>query len=176
MPDTPKRSRPHANTEHDPRAGDEQPMMAPTPASNGACSPRSTRRRASRGHRRVRHRPHHAAARAGRSHGPRAVPACVDIERAASTPERFHHAVSTASPFTVNGQHAAAALEPAGSARAAFDRTLSLITRARAGAERRPPSCSTRSSSCARSKASQACATYCARCCTRWPKAATASC
>ena len=59
----------------------------------------------------------------------------VDIERAASTPERFHHAVTTASPFTVNGQNAAAALEPAHSARAAFDRTLSLITRARAGAE-----------------------------------------
>ena len=59
----------------------------------------------------------------------------VDIERAASTPERFHHAVSTTSPFTVNGQHAAAALEPAHSARAAFDRTLSLITRARAGAD-----------------------------------------
>ena len=59
----------------------------------------------------------------------------VDIERSASTPERFHHAVSTTSPFTVNGQHAATALEPANSARAAFDRTLSLLTRARAGAD-----------------------------------------
>src|SRR5687767_14716895 len=59
----------------------------------------------------------------------------VDVERAASTPERFHHAVSTASPFSVNGQSAAAAQEPAGSARAAFDRTLTLITRARAAAD-----------------------------------------
>ena len=47
----------------------------------------------------------------------------------------FHDAVSTASPFTVNGQSAAATLEPAGSARAAFDRTLTLLTRARAAAE-----------------------------------------
>ena len=59
----------------------------------------------------------------------------VDVERAASTPERFHHAVSIASPFSVNGQSAAAAQEPAGSARAAFDRTLTLITRARAAAD-----------------------------------------
>ena len=59
----------------------------------------------------------------------------VDVERAASTPERFHHAVSAASPFSVNGQSAAAAQEPAGSARTAFDRTLTLITRARAAAD-----------------------------------------
>src|SRR5918993_122296 len=57
------------------------------------------------------------------------------VERAASTPERFHHAVSSASPFTVNGQRAVTALEGATSARAAFDRTLSLITRARAAAD-----------------------------------------
>ena len=56
----------------------------------------------------------------------------VDIERAASTPERFHHAVAAASPFTINGQ-SAAAQEPAASARGAFDRTLALIGRARAG-------------------------------------------
>src|SRR5688500_19679970 len=59
----------------------------------------------------------------------------VDVERAASTPERFQQAVSTASPFTVNGQSAAAAQEPASSARAAFDRTLALVTRARASAD-----------------------------------------
>ena len=59
----------------------------------------------------------------------------VDVERAASTPERFHQAVSIASPFTVNGQSAAAAHEPVGSARDAFDRTLTLITRARAAAD-----------------------------------------
>ena len=56
----------------------------------------------------------------------------IDVERAASTPERFHHAVAAASPFTMNGQ-SAAAQEPAGSARGAFDRTLALISRARAG-------------------------------------------
>ena len=101
----------------------------------------------------------------------------VDVERAASTPERFHQAVAAASPFTVNGQSAAAPQEPAGSARAAFDRTLALITpRARRQPTRRRRSCSTRSSSCARSKAFPACATCCARCCTRWPRAATASC
>src|SRR5688500_9192192 len=59
----------------------------------------------------------------------------VDIERAASTPERFHQAVAAASPFTVNGQSAAGPQEPAGSARAAFDRTLALVTRARAGGD-----------------------------------------
>jgi hypothetical protein len=56
----------------------------------------------------------------------------IDVERAASTPERFHHAVAAASPFTINGQ-SAAAQEPAATARAAFDRTLALIGRARAG-------------------------------------------
>ena len=55
----------------------------------------------------------------------------IDVERAASTPERFHHAVAAASPFTVNGQ-SPAAQEPAASARAAFDRTLALVSRARA--------------------------------------------
>jgi hypothetical protein len=55
----------------------------------------------------------------------------VDVERAASTPERFQHAVAAASPFAINGQRAAAAQEPAGSARAAFDRTLALVSRAR---------------------------------------------
>lgn len=56
----------------------------------------------------------------------------IDVERAASTPERFHHAVAAASPFTVNGESAAAA-DPAASARTAFDRTLALLGRARAG-------------------------------------------
>ena len=59
----------------------------------------------------------------------------VDVERAASTPERFHEAVAAASPFTINGQRAAAPQEPASSARAAFDRTLALVTRARAKAD-----------------------------------------
>ncbi len=56
----------------------------------------------------------------------------VDVERAASTPERFQQALAAASPFSINGQSAAAPQEAAGSARAAFDRTLGLITRARA--------------------------------------------
>ena len=56
----------------------------------------------------------------------------VDVERAASTPERFQLAVAAASPFTLNGAFAAAPQEPATSARAAFDRTLGLISRARA--------------------------------------------
>jgi hypothetical protein len=55
----------------------------------------------------------------------------IDVERAASTPERFHHAVAAASPFRINGQQAGAGQQMAESARAAFDRTLALITRAR---------------------------------------------
>lgn len=55
----------------------------------------------------------------------------IDVERAASTPERFQHAVVHASPFRLSGQ-GVAVREPAPSARAAFDRTLALITRARA--------------------------------------------
>jgi hypothetical protein len=54
----------------------------------------------------------------------------IDVERAASTPERFHHAVAAASPFTMNAPGASA--ERAPSARAAFDRTLALMSRARA--------------------------------------------
>jgi hypothetical protein len=55
----------------------------------------------------------------------------IDVERAASTPERFHHAVAASSPFTINGQSTAVTNDAATSARAAFDRTLTLITRAR---------------------------------------------
>ncbi len=55
----------------------------------------------------------------------------IDVERAASTPERFHHAVAASSPFTINGQSVAVGNDTASSARAAFDRTLALITRAR---------------------------------------------
>src|SRR5688500_14167766 len=56
----------------------------------------------------------------------------VDVERAASTPERFQQAFAASSPFSVNGQSAAAPQDSATSARAAFDRTLGLISRARA--------------------------------------------
>jgi hypothetical protein len=55
----------------------------------------------------------------------------IDVERAASTPERFHQAVAVASPFTIHGQSPAAG-EQAATARAAFDRTLAMIARARA--------------------------------------------
>jgi hypothetical protein len=59
----------------------------------------------------------------------------IDVERAASTPERFHHAVAATSPFTVNGVRASSPQEPVASARAAFDRTLALVGRARAGGD-----------------------------------------
>lgn len=52
----------------------------------------------------------------------------IDVERAASTPERFLHAVSTSSPFDYRGRPGDAT-----SARDAFDRTLELLTHARAG-------------------------------------------
>jgi hypothetical protein len=49
----------------------------------------------------------------------------IDVERAASTPERFHRAVATTTPFAD-----ASATGDATSARDAFDRTLTLLTRA----------------------------------------------
>jgi hypothetical protein len=54
----------------------------------------------------------------------------VDVERAASTPERFHQAVAAVSPFRING-HPVAGQAAAATARDAFDRTLALVTRAR---------------------------------------------
>lgn len=54
----------------------------------------------------------------------------VDVERAASTPERFHQALAAASPFRINGQ-ALAPQDATGSARGAFDRTLGLVSRAK---------------------------------------------
>ena len=59
----------------------------------------------------------------------------IDVERAASTPERFQRAVATASPFLVDGQPAAGAQDTAESARLAFERTLALLTRARTAAD-----------------------------------------
>ena len=55
----------------------------------------------------------------------------IDVERAASTPERFFGAVTTASPFAEG-----VAAETPGSAREAFDHTLSYFARARV--EHRP--------------------------------------
>jgi hypothetical protein len=58
----------------------------------------------------------------------------IDVERAASTPERFQEAIAAVSPFKINGQSAVSA-EPAATARAAFDRTLALVSRARTGGD-----------------------------------------
>lgn len=52
----------------------------------------------------------------------------IDVERAASTPERFHDAILAASPFVDPG---AAASAPPASPREAFDRTLAFLQRAR---------------------------------------------
>src|SRR5256885_205251 len=53
----------------------------------------------------------------------------IDVERTATTPERFHHAVTAVSPFPVSDSGAQAT-----GARAAFDATLGLFTRARTAA------------------------------------------
>ena len=50
----------------------------------------------------------------------------VDVDRSATTPERFFQAVATSSPF-------AASENPGAGARAAFDATLAFLQRARAG-------------------------------------------
>ncbi len=54
----------------------------------------------------------------------------IDIERAASTPERFYRAVVASSPFVDPGVPAGDATSPT-SARDAFDRTLAFLQRAR---------------------------------------------
>src|SRR5690606_36153030 len=51
----------------------------------------------------------------------------IDVERAASTPERFYAAVIASSPFA-----AESTTEPPSSARDAFDRTVAFLTNARA--------------------------------------------
>ncbi|MFN7979494.1 MAG: hypothetical protein U0P30_15265 [Vicinamibacterales bacterium] len=52
----------------------------------------------------------------------------IDVERAASTPERFHDAILAASPFVDPG---AATTAPPTTPREAFDRTLAFLQRAR---------------------------------------------
>ncbi len=52
----------------------------------------------------------------------------IDVERSASTPERFLHAISVTSPF----DHVSATDHPS-STRQAFDRTMDLLSHARAG-------------------------------------------
>src|SRR5438045_4867093 len=49
----------------------------------------------------------------------------IDVERTATTPERFCHAVTAVSPFPVSEP------SPAPGARAAFDATLAFLSRAR---------------------------------------------
>ena len=100
----------------------------------------------------------------------------VDVERAASTPERFHQAFAAASPFTVNGASAAAPQDAASSARAAFDRTLGLIGRARARNDAPATFLFDEVLELRTFESFPACGTSCAKCCTRWPKARTASC
>ena len=56
----------------------------------------------------------------------------IDVERSATTPERFHHAIVNASPFRVPTR-----AEPA-SARDAFDATLAFLDQARAGGGNEP--------------------------------------
>ena len=82
----------------------------------------------------------------------------IDVERTATTPERFLRAVTAVSVFPVTGSSSA----DAGGARVAFDATIGLFgavrKRRRAGPRR---FCSTSSSSCGRSKAFQACGACC---------------
>jgi hypothetical protein len=56
----------------------------------------------------------------------------IDLERAATTPERFYHAITNASPFRVPPR-----AEPA-SAREAFDATLAFLDQSRAGSGNEP--------------------------------------
>ena len=93
----------------------------------------------------------------------------IDVERAASTPERFHRAVIAHRRSPRRFRHR----RPPRRATPSIGRCAA--ARACAGdAPRR--SCSTSCSSCARSRASRACATSCASCCRRWRPAPTASC
>ncbi len=59
----------------------------------------------------------------------------IDVERSASTPERFHRALAAATPFTLNGRDPAAN-DTATTARGAFERTLALLARGRASSDR----------------------------------------
>ena len=54
----------------------------------------------------------------------------IDVERAASTPERFQQAIDAASPFAIREPHAGSH-DAAPSAREAFDRTMTLVGKAR---------------------------------------------
>ena len=72
----------------------------------------------------------------------------IDLERAATTPERFYQAITTASPFRVPPRP-----NPRQRARRSTRCSHFSISRAPAAATSPPHSCSTKCSSCARSKA-----------------------
>ena len=99
----------------------------------------------------------------------------VDVERIATTPERFLKALRESSPFPGPSYEHAASGEAGGARRV---RRGARVPRhgARAGRSRRRRSCSTSSSSCARSRAFPGCAACCAISSARWRRAATASC
>jgi hypothetical protein len=80
----------------------------------------------------------------------------VDVDRTATTPERFLRAVTTASPFAPLDS------APAGT-RAAFDATLTFFSRAKAAGS-------------VRSKAFPDCGASCTTSSMAWPPAAIASC
>jgi hypothetical protein len=71
----------------------------------------------------------------------------IDVERSASTPERFFHAISASSPFQPSRE-----ASPVKSARDAFDQVLAYLTQA-------PRSCSTKCWSSGPSRAFLACGT-----------------
>ena len=105
----------------------------------------------SRPARRMRQRPHTLLQQLRDRIG-RTAAQYIDVERTATTPERFLRAVAATSPFPA-GETATGS-----GARAAFDATLALL-RPRRGpaAASRPRSCSTSSSSSGRSRAFPAC-------------------
>ena len=93
----------------------------------------------------------------------------LDVERTATTPERFYRAVTGASPFP------AANVTPA-TARTAFDAALKFFTEARAGGGFLRRSCSTNSWNSAPSRVSPASAGSSTSSSTLWRQATTISC
>jgi len=94
----------------------------------------------------------------------------IDVERSATTPERFLQAVISSSPFAWHG----AERTPV-NARDAFDALLAFFDTARPAVSR-APSCSTRCSNCGRSRVSLVSVTCFATCSKRWLEAQTGSC
>ena len=118
------------------RTAEDRPMMIPdVPRSSAACSPRSTARPAawpahSGRPRRLRHRPDLAAAAAARSASAATSAQYIDVERIATTPERFLQALARASPFPAPSR--TSTRRRRAGARAAFDAALAFLDSARA--------------------------------------------